>query len=811
MATIVIEQANRELRVAADDFPIVIGGPEAHIPIPGAVDEAPRAFVGMEASEPFLQPAAGVTGVFCNGNPLTTSQWLRNGDEVRVGMTVLAVAREGDSTRLKVQQKVTEVDTEPPIIVAAQSLVPPSEAPPEALVTPAEFQPNALRRSGRSRRIPHPLLVLTWVALGVLALAAWYLFTSRAVEVRVLPEPDQLSVEGKWLNLELGGRYLLRPGTYEVVAEKEGYRRLQTPMEVSRLSSQVHEFELEILPGLLELVTVPSAGAQVSIDGQKVGVTPLGPLELTPGEHMVVVASGRFEAVTETVQIEGGGNTVVLRVELTPLWAPVTIGSSPEGATVRIDGEEVGRTPATADVLEGGHDLELRLAGYKPYRTRLNVLANQPYSPPVIMLRPSDGQLTLTSEPAGATVSIDDEYRGQTPLEIELAPGVDHQISVSKTGYDTAGDTLRLESGRSREIHVSLDARYGEIEISSEPAGAELIVDGEAVGTANQTLRLTATPHVIEVRKEGFESHRQSLTPRPGFPQVVQVTLRTAEQVRQAARLPVVQGPQGQELRLIEPGKFRVGASRREPGRRSNETLRDVELTRAFYLATEEVSNREFHEFREEHKSGHVGQKTLDLDEYPAVEVTWNEAARYCNWLSAKEGLPPAYELKGGQMVGTRPLASGYRLPTEAEWVWAARFAGSGGGRKYPWGNSLPVAAGSGNYADTSAGGLVEGTIGGYNDGFAATAPVDSFQPNSVGIFNMGGNVAEWVHDFYQIYPSSSATLLLDPIGPEQGEYHVIRGSSWMDSTITELRLSFRDYGNGSRPDVGFRIARFVD
>jgi formylglycine-generating enzyme required for sulfatase activity len=236
-----------------------------------------------------------------------------------------------------------------------------------------------------------------------------------------------------------------------------------------------------------------------------------------------------------------------------------------------------------------------------------------------------------------------------------------------------------------------------------------------------------------------------------------------------------------------------------------------VELTRAFYLATEEVTNREFHEFREEHKSGHVGQKTLDLDEYPVVEVTWNEATRYCNWLSAKEGLPPAYELQGGTMVGTSPLTTGYRLPTEAEWAWAARFAGTGGGRKYPWGNSLPVAAGSGNYADAAARELVDGTISGYNDGFAATAPVDSFKPNAVGILNMGGNVAEWVHDFYSIYPSSSSTLLVDPLGPEEGEYHVIRGSSWMDSSVTELRLSFRDYGSGSRPDVGFRIARFVE
>jgi len=811
MATVIIEQAGGERRVEADELPVVIGGQAADIPVSGATDGAPLAFVGVEGGEPFLQPAAGVAGMFCNGNPLTTSQWLRDGDEVRAATTVLSVTREGELTRLSVQRQVTEVDTEPPIIVASQPRVPPREEPSEAIVSPVEFQPKALRRTRRNRWIPHPFLVLTWVTLGILALAAWYLFTAKAVEVRVLPEPDQISVAGSWLDLELGGRYLLLPGTYEIVATKEGYRQLREPLEVSRLPSQVHEFELEKLPGLLEVVTVPSAGARVSVDGEEVGVTPFDPLEVAPGQHTVVVASSRFEAVTHTVTIEGGGDTVTLRVELTPLWAPVTVDSMPAGAVVRIDGDEVGQTPLTTDVLEGGHGLDLHLAGFKPHRTRLNVLANQPYSLPVVMLQPVDGWLVLTSEPTGATVSIDDDYRGQTPLEIELAPGVDHRISVSKSGYDSASDTLRLDSGRSREIHVSLDARYGEIEISSEPATAELRVDGEAMGTANQTLRLTATPHEIEVRQEGYESHRQTLTPRPGFPQVLQVSLRTAEQVRQAARLPVIEGPQGQELRLIEPGRFRVGASRREPGRRANETLREVELTRAFYLATEEVSNRQFHEFREKLKSGHVGQKSLDLDDYPVVQVTWNEAARYCNWLSAKEGLPPAYDLKDGKMVGTQPLAAGYRLPTEGEWSWAARSAGAGGGRKYPWGNSLPVAPGSGNYADTSAGGLVDGTISGYNDGFAATAPVDSFEPNSVGILNLGGNVAEWVHDFYSIYPSSSTALLLDPIGPGQGEYHVIRGSSWMDSTITELRLSFRDYGNDSRPDVGFRIARYAD
>ena len=809
-APFVIEQAGAERRVEASELPIVIGGSASDIPVSGA-DGGPLAFIGLEAGEPFVQPAPGATGVLCNGNPLTTSQWLRSGDQVRVRSMVIAVEQSGDSTRIRVQSRVTEIDTEPPIIVPTPPVPGPAELADQATITPVEFEPRQIGRSDRSRRAPHPLLIVTWVALGVLAVVAWYLFTARAVEVRTVPEAEQISVSGDGLPIELSGRYLLRPGTYSVTAEKEGYRRLEADFEVTRLPSQVHEFELERLPGLLSVVTVPAVGARVSVDGRDVGVTPLDPIELAPGSYTVVVDSDRFEAIRNTVEVEGGGATVVLQVELTPLWAPVTIDSNPRGARVRIDGQELGQTPLTVDLLEGGHNVELRLARFKPYRANLNVLANQPYSLPVAMLVPADGGLILTSEPEGATVSIGGEFAGQTPLEVELRPGVDHRVSISKSGHETTSDTIRLESGESREVHISLDARYGEIEITGDPADAELLIDGESRGTATQTVRLTAVPHEIEVRKEGYETFRRSITPRPGFPQVVDVRLRTEEQVAEAQRLPVVQGPQGQDLRLIGTGRFRMGASRREPGRRANETFRQVELTRRFYLATEEVTNAEFREFREEHRSGHVGEKTLDLDEYPVVNVTWNEAARYCNWLSAREGLPPAYELVDGTMVAVSPMTLGYRLPTEAEWAWAARFAGGGTGRKYPWGSTLPVPPGSGNYADTAALGVVDAIVADYKDGFATTAPVDSFEPNAVGIFNMGGNVAEWVHDFYSIYPSGSSEVEQDPLGPATGDHHVIRGSSWMDSTITELRLSFRDYGDKARPDVGFRIARYAE
>ena len=90
----------------------------------------------------------------------------------------------------------------------------------------------------------------------------------------------------------------------------------------------------------------------------------------------------------------------------------------------------------------------------------------------------------------------------------------------------------------------------------------------------------------------------------------------------------------------------------------------------------------------------------------------------------------------------------------------------------------------------------------------AATAPAGSFRPNPLGLYNLGGNVSEWMHDVYAVTPSPPGEVTRDPTGPTEGAYHVIRGSSWMDTNVTELRLSYRDYGDQARPDLGFRIAR---
>jgi formylglycine-generating enzyme required for sulfatase activity len=158
--------------------------------------------------------------------------------------------------------------------------------------------------------------------------------------------------------------------------------------------------------------------------------------------------------------------------------------------------------------------------------------------------------------------------------------------------------------------------------------------------------------------------------------------------------------------------------------------------------------------------------------DYPVIYVTWNMALAYCEW-------------RGGS------------LSTEAQWEKAAR--GRLEGMDYPWGNEAPVCqkgAPNGAKFDDDAG---------CND--TGTEPVGSYSANGYGLFDMAGNVWEWVWDWYSSYSSSSAR---NPTGPESGSSKVTRCGSWYRIDVRSLRVAYRNsYVPDDRyDDIGFRCAR---
>ncbi len=624
------------------------------------------------------------------------------------------------------------------------------------------------------------------------------------------PEADRVSVRGGLLRIDLGERFLLRPGEYTVVAEKAGYHTLEQTVVVRDVDSETFELTLQRLPGSLFVTTGDVTGAQVMIDGEEVGLTPLSGVEVREGRHQLRVTAQRYLPWSDDVTLEGGGVERHLAIELAPAWANISLDSEPPGAVLFVDGEEVGPAPLTFSLGAGSRQLELRLSGRKTWKKTLFVEANQPQSLGIVPLGPAEGQVHLRSVPERVSVTVDGEFQGHTPMDLFLSSGESHLVRLSRLGHESATHALTLAPDEERTFSVKLTPLSGELVVATRPGGADLFVDGEPRGSANQKVMLSAVPHVVEVRKQGYETFRTRVTPRPGFPQGVRVQLLSLDEARTAGLAPRIVTSQGQELLLVTHGKFTTGAARREQGRRANEVVRSVQLNRPFYFATQEVTNAEYREFDPAHSSGSFGRFSLDADEHPVVNLTWERAAQYCNWLSRKESLQPVYIEGPGGIEAVEPLRNGYRLPTEAEWVWVARYDAGKGEHKYPWGGKLPARPGSGNFADVSARKDLDRVIETYDDGYPVSAPVGSFSASAFGAYDLGGNVAEWIHDYYEIGSGRSQESLIDPAGPVGGERHVIRGSSWQDATITELRFSYRDYGARARPDLGFRVARYA-
>jgi formylglycine-generating enzyme required for sulfatase activity len=799
---IIVVDSNGERPVPAEKLPLSIGSHvTADVRVPGPVADGNRALIDLLDDRPFLQ-TVGKQGVEVNGEALTLNRWLEAGDVITIAGVTISCELTADNARLVVDSTALEYPTLPPEIVTDAIEQPEPIAPVRPTSPPQPREPQ----SGGSERLRY----IGLGALGLLLAVAAYLFTAQAVLIDVDPPVAEIRVVGGLLSPKVGGRYLLHRDTYRILMTADGYHPRREEIEIDDSPNQSFEFSLRKLPGRLAISTVPAVPARLSIDGAEVGELPGGEFIAEPGEHELTIAAERFLPLVTTVEVEGRDVLQPIELQLEPGWADVTVKTTPGDAEIFVDDESVGRTPAMVEIMAGNRTLVIRKDGYKSVKRELDVEPGVAQDLTDVELAEADGLLTVISSPVGAAVSVDGRYRGTTPVEVELAPGRSYKVIASKAGFGTVSRNVTMESRSGRTLRIALEARIGILRVSAEPPDAELIVDGESRGVANQELSLPARPHRIEIRKAGYEPYITEISPQPGLPESIEVRLLTPKEAVLAATPSTLQTGDGTGLVLVRPGgEFEMGAPRREQGRRPNEATHRVRLTRPFYIAKTEVTNSQFQAFKPKHTSGAEKYRQLATGNHPAVMLSWEEATGYCNWLSSKDGLPPAYAFKSGAITLVTPPTTGYRLPTEAEWAWAARFSGGGGQRKYPWGDKMPPAEDAGNFADKSARAVLPTVLVNYSDRFPITAPVGSFRPSPIGLYDLGGNVAEWVNDRYSVYTQSKG-VEVDPLGPDKGQYHVIRGSGWRHSSISELRYAYRDFGDRGRLDVGFRIARYA-
>ena len=801
-----IRDVEGERRIGAERLPLRVGtGSDCELRLPGP-GGGPVMLLDLLDGVPFVQPVGRDAVLQINGEPLIASSRLNDQDELQFFGSRILVSAADNRLVLDVRLEDSAYVTQPP------------ESPDDAHAGEDEaIAPTAFRRAAETRAAVvethrSPLKAIVGSALGILLVASYLLFTSKSIQFDVEPaEPDGISISGGWFRMPIGDRHLMRKGEYVVNVEKQGYYDVSQSFVVGDEPSKTVEIRMRKLPGQLAVATDPPVKAVVTIDGGLVGDAPYGPVELQPGEHSVSVRAERYLPFGDVVNVPGLGKYEELHVQLVPRWSNVELTSEPPGAEIFAGDERVGVTPATVELLEGTHQVSVVREGFKAWDGTVVARPNVDQALPLIQLEPANAKLLVKSIPRTANVTVDGRYRGQTPITLALSPDVDYEIGLSKAGYGGTSRKIRLGAAASESITVDLSARTGTLTVNVQPADAAVYVDGRARGVGSTTLRLSSAPHRVEVRRSGYENWSRTITPRPGYPQTVSASLRWHEAIAREKIERNLKTSQGKTLRRVEPGTFMMGSSRSEQSRRANEVLVPVTITKAYFIGVHEVTNRDFSEFRPGHDSGADINPSMAGGDNPVANVTWADAAQYCNWLSGREGLAPAYEEKFGEWVAVRPLTNGYRLPTEAEWAWALRFAGTPNAQKFEWGPEMPPEDDSGNFADKAAESIVPSIIPRYDDGFASTAPVGKFVPNRLGIHDGSGNVAEWVNDYYTVPTPGMTKPVVDPLGPGDGTTFVIRGSSWRHAGEMELRLSFRDYGTDARPDVGFRLARYVE
>jgi formylglycine-generating enzyme required for sulfatase activity len=366
---------------------------------------------------------------------------------------------------------------------------------------------------------------------------------------------------------------------------------------------------------------------------------------------------------------------------------------------------------------------------------------------------PKPAQIVVQTSP-GAQIYLDDTFKGQASSEGRLvmanAAAGEHTLRVSLAGKKDYEKPVTVVAGQVTNIQATLADLAGSIRVQST-AGAEVFLDSSSKGTTGPSGQLvipdvSGGAHALRVSAQGKKDYRQSVNVTAGAEAVVEATLADVEPPRPSVRSVRENPKDGLKYVWIPPGTFMMGCS---PG--DNECFfwekpaHQVTITRGFWIGQTPVTVGAYKRF-----AGATGRPMPRFptsnfgwanENMPIVNETWDDAQAYCGWM-------------------------GGRLLTEAEWEYAAR----GGSTEARYGNLDEIA-----WYDKNSGGEAH--------------DVAHKRPNGFGLYDMLGNVCEWVNDWYdQNYEYSPSQ---DPTGPASGLHRGLRGASFL-SDPRDVRVSRR-------------------
>ena len=510
------------------------------------------------------------------------------------------------------------------------------------------------------------------------------------------------------------------------------------------------QFALRPAFGSVTVTSTPS-GALVFLDEKQVGQTPLTLDRIASGSHSLRLQAPQYAVERRNVSV-ADGQAANVAMTLAARFAEITV-QAPQGAVVTVDGDRKGSGTLSWRQSEGLCDIVVSMAGHRDARRQLEVVAGRAQT---VQLTPQPiyGSASVDSDLMDAEIWIDGKQYGVTPNVVERLLVGSHTLVLKKSGYADLQQQFSVEEGKEASLSVKLPAGRS-VQFTSEKPGMQIIVDGKKLGTTPLTAVVGIGHHSVSAMRGGDIIDVRDLD-------ITSAGAPLTMAFRDFNHTFTVNGVQ---FTMVEVGggTFTMGATSEQGSDAWDEEKPAHQVTLSdYYIGQTEVTQALWEAVMGSNPSDSKG------DNLPVERVSWDDCQVFIQKLN--------------QLTGKQ-----FRLPTEAEWEYAARGGRKSRGYKYAGGNNIDSVA----WCDGNSG----------NE----THPVATKQANELGIYDMSGNVLEWCSDWCGDYTSSSQS---DPQGSSSGSFRVIRGGCYYNFA-RNCRVSYRisntlDYRSGY---LGLRLS----